>query len=142
VIVEAGPAYAAVFAALHQASFPAGEGWDAAAFTTLLQAPNARGLLHAPHGLVLGRVAADEAEILTIAVLPGVRGQGIGRGLVGALLARLGREGITRVFLEVERDNLPALAVYRRAGFMQVGERRGYYGPGRDALVLARAVPA
>jgi [ribosomal protein S18]-alanine N-acetyltransferase len=91
-------------------------------------------------GFVVLRTAADEAEVLTIAVRPGQRGRGIGRQLMEEALRRLYRDRIASCFLEVDGDNLPAIALYRALGFKQVGERKGYYdrpsGPAGAALVM------
>ncbi len=87
------------------------------------------------HG-VLWRVA-DEAELANLAVLPEVRGRGIGGALLDRLLSRARRGGVTAVFLEVRDTNEPALDLYRTRGFRQVGVRREYYErPREDARIL------
>ena len=95
-------------------------------------------------GFVLSRLAADEAEILTIAVDPAQRGAGLGRKLLSHHLARLAARGVKALFLEVEDSNAAAKALYARAGFAESGRRRGYYrrpdGSGLDALVMQRAL--
>jgi ribosomal-protein-alanine N-acetyltransferase len=78
-------------------------------------------------GFVLIRAAADEAEVLTIAVAPAHRGEGIGRRLLEHAFRRLYADRVASVFLEVDAANPSALALYRRLGFVQVGERKGYY---------------
>jgi ribosomal-protein-alanine N-acetyltransferase len=94
-------------------------------------------------GFVLVRHVLDEAEILTIAVSPSQQGRGIGRKLMDAAFRRLYHDRVASVFLEVDAGNPPALALYRRLGFEQVGERKAYYAigstPGAAALVM-RAV--
>jgi ribosomal-protein-alanine N-acetyltransferase len=95
----------------------------------------------APAGFMLSRRAADEAEILTVAVAPAERGRGIARALLARHLGRLAALGITRVFLEVDDGNRPALRLYARAGFREVGRREGYYARAegaRAALTLRR----
>lgn len=91
-------------------------------------------------GEVVGYAAAvvplDEAQVLDVAVTPERRGQGIGATLVAALLSAVAARGATAVTLEVADDNLPALRLYRRAGFVVEGRRPGYYPDGRDALLL------
>jgi ribosomal-protein-alanine N-acetyltransferase len=95
-------------------------------------------------GFVMTRHAADEAEILSIAVDAGARGLGLGRTLLRRNLQRLAGLGVRAVFLEVGADNRPALALYRRMGFTQVGKRERYYGDGpahdSTALVLRREI--
>jgi len=93
-------------------------------------------------GFAMVRIAADEAEILTIAVSRARRGNGFGRLLMEEALRRLYRERVAACFLEVNRDNQPALALYRSLGFEEVGTRKGYYdsvsgsGAGGSALVM------
>ena len=78
-------------------------------------------------GFILSRLAADEAEILTIAVDAAYQGKGVGRALLSENLRQAANAGARAMFLEVARDNPPALALYARFGFVQVGERAGYY---------------
>ena len=78
-------------------------------------------------GFVLSRRAADEAEILTIAVAPRQRGKGLAARLLRANSEALMALGAKSLFLEVEGDNKPARALYDRAGFKSVGERKSYY---------------
>jgi [ribosomal protein S18]-alanine N-acetyltransferase len=90
-------------------------------------------------GFICGRKVADEAEILNLAVRPGLRKRGIGAALVSKLLHTFGLEPVTRVFLEVRESNAPAVALYKDLGFQQIGRRPNYYeNPSEAALVLAR----
>lgn len=91
-------------------------------------------------GFVLARAAADEAEILTLAVVPAWRRRGLGAALLAAAQRRAASLGAAQLFLEVAADNDAARALYAGAGFEAVGLRRGYYAGGRDALVLRRAL--
>ena len=127
---QIGPSAARECARLHAASFA--YPWPAAEFESLLAAGNvigdgalARG--GSLIGFALSRHAADEAEVLSIAVAKSERGKGIGRDLMNAHLARLAAAGVTSVFLEVEPGNAGAMALYRRLGFETVGERKEYY---------------
>jgi ribosomal-protein-alanine N-acetyltransferase len=87
------------------------------------------------------RVIGDEAEILTVGVLPAARRQGIGRLLVADLLDHARQRGARQVFLEVRVDNPAALALYGSEGFERIGIRPGYYAGGRvDAVSMARAL--
>jgi ribosomal-protein-alanine N-acetyltransferase len=128
-------AHAAVMAALHGAAFPH-EPWDEASFATLLGQPGVVGLLDPRGGILLLRVAADEAEILTIGVA--VKRRGIGRGLMEAGFARAQAMGAAVMHLDVAADNAAALRLYGALGFVEVGRRRGYYAGGRDAILLTR----
>lgn len=91
-------------------------------------------------GFVIARIAADEAEILTVAVDISHRGQGLGRKLMEAAAAAALASGATSLFLEVAEDNLPALALYGRLGFAPVGRRPAYYTrpAGRVAALAMR----
>ena len=96
-------------------------------------------------GFVLARLAADEAEILTIAVDPAARDKGVGRALLAANLRQATNAGARAMFLEVDAGNAAALALYKRLGFAKVGERPGYYrrkdGVRATAVVMRRALP-
>ncbi len=81
-----------------------------------------------------------DAEIFDIAVLPWLRGCGLGARLLTGGLALLGRSGCRRCLLEVRESNLTAIRFYLRHGFSRAGRRRGYYAhPSEDALVLEHA---
>ena len=101
-----------------------------------LEVPATFGLIHSRGGMILGRVAADEAEILTLAVNPGQRRRGIGSALLRAAMDRAASLGATTMFLEVAVTNDPARALYAAHGFTEAGMRRHYYSDGTDALIL------
>ena len=141
---EASPRDAAAIAALHAASFQ--RGWSETEFERLLsersvmahRATNGRTLC----GFILSRFVAGEAEILSVAVAQSRRGKGLARALLNLHMRRLAGLGVRAIFLEVGKNNAPAVSLYRRAGFTEVGRRPGYYPQGRDgpmaALVLRR----
>lgn len=90
-------------------------------------------------GYAVLSVAIDDADLLNIAVEPRLRRRGIGAVLLEGVLAEAKRRGARQCFLEVRSGNQPALALYRRFGFTEVGRRRDYYPAdvGReDARVL------
>ena len=93
-------------------------------------------------GFVFARVAAGEAEILTIAVDPARRRTGLGERLAAAALEAAQAAGAEAIFLEVATDNPAAIALYEKLGFTAAGRRRAYYlrraGPRVDALILRR----
>jgi ribosomal-protein-alanine N-acetyltransferase len=88
-------------------------------------------------GFILSRQAADEAEVLTIAVQPRKRGRGIAGRLLEANLGVLAAKGVKSLFLEVEAENNAALALYRRFAFEIVGERKSYYRKAGGETALA-----
>jgi [ribosomal protein S18]-alanine N-acetyltransferase len=97
-----------------------------------------------PSGFVISRRTLDEAEILSLALARTARGRGYSPLLLGCHLENLERLAIARVHLEVEEGNAPAIALYRRAGFVQSGRRPGYYarpdGTSAAALSMTLAV--
>ncbi len=134
----------ALLAALHGQCFA--EVWDQAAVASLLATPGTFALIAEDDvGFVMLRVAAAESEVLTLAVLPAARRRGIATSLLAAAARRAQNEGAAEMFLEVDVANLPAIALYKRLGFTQVGLRPHYYpgsdGARRDALVLRVEIP-
>lgn len=138
---------AAALAAIHSGAFR--RTWSSHDFSALLAQENvfALGVRVKPligvsrlAGFVLVRFAADEAEILTIAVAPGDRRRGYGRLLMEDVIRRLYREHVASLFLEVDRGNKAAVALYGKLGFQIVGRRAGYYTAQQDddgtALVM------
>jgi ribosomal-protein-alanine N-acetyltransferase len=80
---------------------------------------------------------ADEVHVTNLAVDPGWRGEGVGRLLLGTLLAHHRALGARRAFLEVRPANVEARRLYETLGFREVGRRRGYYvDTGEDALLM------
>lgn len=138
VLSEAGPRDAAAIAHLHAASFH--RGWSETEIERMLldrhvlahRATSGRSFA----GFILSRMVTDEAEILSVAVAAAWRGRGLARRLLDLHLRRLAGLGTRAVFLEVEEGNQPALRLYRRAGFRQVGRREGYYQESRGATAL------
>lgn len=94
-------------------------------------------------GYVIAQDAADEGEILNLAVTPARQRGGVGRALVEQVLNALAERGARRVFLEVRDSNAAARALYSALGFEEVGRRSRYYRrPVEDAIVLRAAIPA
>ena len=125
-------------AALHARCFPAHpRPWSAAEFSDLI-GNRLNFLLIRPQGFLLGRVVADEAELLTLAVAPEARRRGVGRALLAEFAHTSHARGAREAFLEVASDNAPAIALYASADWQRAGTRRGYYAPGIDALILRR----
>src|SRR5258708_8620933 len=131
---------------LHGEAFaPLGERvWTRQDIAELLASPGVAGwaLQSADQaiGLALCRVAADEAELLTIAVQADQRGRGVGRALLAAVTDHARAAGARSLFLEVGADNPAALALYGQAAFQAVGSRKAYYqrrrGPAAHAIVM------
>jgi ribosomal-protein-alanine N-acetyltransferase len=144
VVETASPRDAARLAELHAASFH--RGWPEDEFETMLQERNTLvqrlRLGRRIVGFAVSRMAADEAEILSIAIAPSHRGRGLSRALLLTHLRHLAGYGVRTVFLEVEENNQPARRLYDSSGFIQVGRRDRYYrqpdGAQLNALLMRR----
>ena len=145
-VEPATPRDAETLSRLHRASFH--RGWSAGEFRQMLTERNV--LAHRLRlgkrttGFIISRAAADEAEILSVAIDANYRGRGLSRDLLRTHLGYLAGHGLKTVFLEVEENNRPARALYEKAGFRTVGRRERYYkdssGEHLNALVMQRSL--
>ncbi|MBO7332099.1 MAG: ribosomal protein S18-alanine N-acetyltransferase [Alphaproteobacteria bacterium] len=126
--------YASMMALIHETSFD--EPWSEKAFSDLLSLPTSVAIIN-DSGFVLASAVANEAEILTIAVLPNCRKKGKGKALLKQLSDELSLRGVSKLFLEVRIDNQSALMLYSHFGFKEIGRRKGYYS-GIDALTMEK----
>ena len=115
--------------ALHGKCFA--KGWDAVDFDAYLRSETEdviggfrRGALA---GLAVARTVIDQSDVLTIGIDPARRGKGYATSLLAATERVIKARGADIVFLDVAEDNVPAIALYRRAGYVQHGRRSGYY---------------
>ncbi|MET9337333.1 MULTISPECIES: ribosomal protein S18-alanine N-acetyltransferase [unclassified Nonomuraea] len=83
-------------------------------------------------------VAADQADVQTIAVRSARQGEGVGSAMLTDLLDEARRRAAQEIFLEVRADNPRARSVYERFGFEEIGVRRRYYDDGTDAIMMKR----
>ena len=117
--------------------------WTVGIFRDCLRADYPAWVLHSGeriHGYFLMTIAAGEAHVLNVCVAPEAQGHGLGRRLLHAVLQIARGRGAARIFLEVRPSNAPAIALYHREGFNEIGRRPRYYPAkdGReDALVMA-----
>jgi [ribosomal protein S18]-alanine N-acetyltransferase len=135
---------AARLAQLHAASFH--RGWSESEFEAMLTERNT--LVHRLRvgrkiiGFAASRMAADEAEILSVAIAGTHRGRGYSHNLLLTHLGHLAGRGVRSVFLEVEEHNQPARRLYERAGFAIAGRRERYYhqegGKELNAVLMRR----
>ena len=89
-------------------------------------------------GFLIGRIAADEFEILNMAVSRAHRRSGIGSTLLETALEFSRLAGSARAYLEVRASNAPAMSLYARHGFTECGRRAQYYrDPVEDAVLLS-----
>jgi ribosomal-protein-alanine N-acetyltransferase len=145
-----------IMAVMDEAFDPAyGEAWNRRQISDALAMPathvvlvDASGAIIADStgdavGFVMSRQAADEEELLLIAVLPRYRERGLGRILIEGLFAAAARRGARRIFLEMRRGN-PAQNLYQTVGFAPIGERPNYYrmadGSRIDAITFCRLI--
>jgi [ribosomal protein S18]-alanine N-acetyltransferase len=81
----------------------------------------------------------EDAEVLSVAVEPSFRGQGLAGQMLDAVLIELRARGVRTAFLEVRESNRAARALYGSRGFEEIGRRVRYYKkPVEDALVMRR----
>jgi len=143
-IVPAGPADVSAISRLEEELFDS--PWSPAQVRSGLMASHSLWLVCRLGEEVVGfagfrMVAADEAELLRLAVAPPWRRQGVASLLLTWALEDLAGRGVESCFLEVRSRNLAALRLYKRLGFVCQGTRPGYYRQPRDsAVVMARAL--
>jgi [ribosomal protein S18]-alanine N-acetyltransferase len=132
-------------AEVHERCFP--RPWSAGDLRSLAEAPHCFGVAaccgHILAGFIIIGAAADESEILTLAVDQPWRRRGIGRTLLSAAINAAAERGATAMLLEVGVSNRAAQALYVECGFASIGRRRKYYrGPNgpEDALVMKRCI--
>lgn len=147
-ILEIGMKDARTASRIHGEAFS--RAWGDGEFESLISQPSVFGFLACPEGrardgavgFVLCREAAGEAEILSIGISPKCRRHGLGWRLMRSAIVEARRRGAEEMFLEVDEANEPAVKLYRKLDFVQVGERRAYYkqdgGPSTTALVMRR----
>jgi ribosomal-protein-alanine N-acetyltransferase len=143
-LLWAGPDRSGEIADMHALLFP--DAWDVASIAKILENPAATsfvaqiGTPKITVGFIIGQIAADEAEILSIGVAPELQRRGVGRMLVEGFVRAAQRAECGCVHLEVGADNDAAFALYRGLGFVEARRRKGYYqrpnGESVDALVL------
>lgn len=119
---------------LHAACFPH-KPWSASDFMDLKK--SGCDIIASENGFIVYRVVADEAEIITIGVAPDARRGGVAAAMLAIAEQDAKKRGATKMFLEVATDNAAARALYRSAGYAEVGVRPKYYD-GVDAILMAR----
>jgi len=117
--------------------------WDEALVASELTNPLSLWLVAEDNGILAGYIGSQsvmgEADMMNLAVKPEFRRSGVGKELVQRLVAELKKNGVTSLTLEVRVSNSPAISLYEKLGFCQVGRRPGYYrSPREDALILRK----
>lgn len=96
----------------------------------------------AGYALVLFRPRSAVARLYSIAVAPGTGGRGVGTRLLVAAEAEAVARDCQRMRLEVQEQNAPAIALYRKFGYRQFARREGYYEDGTHALRFEKRLQA
>lgn len=110
--------------------------WSEAAVRSTLGSPGAAAWVAPDRGHLIARAAADEAEILTLAVAEAHRRQGVATALMEAAAAAWREGAVTRAFLDVRESNTAALGLYEKLGWRVIGRRRKYYRDDQDAICM------
>jgi [ribosomal protein S18]-alanine N-acetyltransferase len=144
-LLWASPDRVSEISALHGRLFD--PAWDDESILQMIEHPAAAAFVAQVRdpkelaGFVIGQIAADEAEILSLGVAPEWQRRGIARHMIEGLVRAARRAEVKRLFLEVAADNTAAIKLYKGLGFAAVGTRKDYYrrptGQPADAIVLA-----
>lgn len=90
-------------------------------------------------GYIIFSIVCDEAELLRLAVRHDMRGRGLGEILVGIMVEEVKKKGTADILLEVRKGNAPAINLYKKQGFYEIGVRKNYYkNPDEDAVIMKR----
>lgn len=132
---------APVIAALEKRCFS--DPWSEKSIASEVHNPLAYWLVAEDGGEILGYIGSqsvlDAADVMNLAVSPDHRRKGIGEKLIKALTRHLQENGVIALLLEVRVSNAPAIRLYEKLGFVQVGRRPRYYtNPREDALILRK----
>lgn len=117
--------------------------WSEKSIASEVENPLSYWLVADDNGTIAGYVGSqsvlDGADMMNLAVAPAYRRKGIAQALVNALAEHLQGNGVIALLLEVRVSNEPAIALYEKMGFEQVGRRPKYYhNPREDALILRK----
>ena len=121
---------------LHKLCFPH-RPWGADEFRDLKK--SGCEIVVSDNGFIVWRTVLDEAEIITIGVHPDARGAGIAIAMLGIMENEVKKAGAKKIFLEVSAENAPAIALYKKCGFIQNGRRPKYYD-GVDAILMRKEI--
>lgn len=128
---------------IHKAAFQDSRPWESSEFASLLESPLCF-CVGDSRGFALGRVIADESELITFAVDPKFQGQGLGQQFLNQYHDFAKLRGATTAFLEVAADNNIAINVYLSNSYKKISTRPLYYlrpnGDKIDALIMSRAI--
>ena len=116
------------------------DSWSEA--SVKIQVENKKVLVLKFSGAIIGycifMTAADEGEILRIAINQNIRKAGLGKKLLLASISQMQKEGANEIFLEVRASNESAIALYKSVGFEEIGIRKSYYDNNEDAILYKK----
>ena len=144
-IIQMNLSHAQQVAQLEQVCFS--DPWSLQSVTSEITNPLSLWLVAVEGTMVLGYIGSQsvlgEADMMNLAVSPAARGEGIGEKLVLSLMERLRANDVYRLTLEVRITNEPAIKLYEKLGFVQIGRRPNYYHhPREDALIMGKELLA
>ena len=135
-LCEMSQLHAKAASILHKTAFE--KSWSEQEFLNLFSLNTTKGWMDEGSLLMISHVL-DEIEILTILTHPDFRGQGKAKALLEHLISYAKENNVTKIFLEVNIENQPAISLYEKMGFIKTGVRKNYYkmkdGTFRDALL-------
>ena len=128
-------------AAIEKASFS--DPWNTDMILSSFNLPIFTGLIAEENGKVVGYIGAthvfEDGEILLVAVEKTHRKKGVATALLTQLSKTFAKCGVDKLFLEVRKKNSAARACYAAFGFVEIGERVGYYGDD-DAVLMEKTL--
>ena len=121
---------------LHKLCFPH-RPWSAEEFRELKK--SGCEIVASENGFIVWRTVLDTAEIITIGVHPDARGAGIASAMMTIMENEVQKAGATKIQLDVSAENAPAIALYKKLGFIENGHRPKYYD-GIDAILMEKTI--
>ncbi len=140
-IVTMNESHISKIAELEKACFS--DPWSERSIASELENELSLWLVYEENGAVLGYIGSQsvppESDMMNLAVLPEARKQGVAKALVSELMRLLHSRGMESLTLEVRASNAPAIGLYTKFGFMQIGRRPRYYvNQTEDALIMRK----
>jgi len=121
---------------LHKLCFPH-RPWSANDFCDLKK--SGCEIVASENGFIVWRTVVDTAEIITIGVHPDARDTGIATAMLGLLENEVKKLGVKKIFLDVSVENIAAINLYKKCGFIENGRRPKYYD-GIDAILMEKEI--
>ena len=112
--------------------------WDANDFADLKK--SGCDIIASQNSFIVWRVTADEAELISIGVAPIARRTGTGTALLQLMERDAKQAGAKNIFLEVDEANFPAISLYQKNGFTNIGTRPHYYDNGNNAIIMKKDI--